>query len=205
GRQPRGGQHGGAAAAGEKAVAALPSDCDRTPPRPDLYLTRARWSRAAGDREAARRDYQKFIAGGPAVPPPQLASACVELAHLEFQDDDYEAVLDLCSAALKAVDGYPPAHRQRAHVFLARKDHERAGKEFDLFLRENRKANGKPDAEVYRARGHVHVLLRQYPEAVVAYTEALAHGGAHDDTLFRRGSAYLALNSPQRALADFES
>src|SRR5205814_514057 len=99
----------------------------------------------------------------------------------------------------------PPALRLRAQVYLAQGDYQRAGEEFDRYLVENRKANGKPDADAHRARGHVHVLLREYAEAVVAYTQALALAADDADTLFRRGAAHLALNGAERALADFES
>src|SRR5262249_4008047 len=127
-----------------------------------LYLTRARL-RATDDRKAARGDYLKVTtAGVPAVGATRPASACGELGQLEFQDNDYDSVLALCDAALEARPGYHPARRQRAHVFLTLKDYKRAGEEFDLYLAANRKAKGRPDPDALRARGHVHVLLRQY-------------------------------------------
>jgi tetratricopeptide (TPR) repeat protein len=187
----------------EKALDAITTAIKREPSAPELYLVRARLN-AQRDREASRHDYREVIRREPhGVPSLRRAIACVELAYLECKDQRHQAALDLCQDALRAWPDYPPAHRQRGHAFLAQERYREGGQEFDLYLRANRKAGGRPDAEAQRARGHVHVVLREHAEAVVAYTEALAHG-LDADTLFRRGSSYLVLNSPQKALADFE-
>jgi tetratricopeptide (TPR) repeat protein len=189
------------------AVAAQDRALERRPGDSTLYHTRAQFHELAGDRAAARADYERAIALRLLVPAPQrrpgdedrLLSDYVELAHLHHKAGEYAPALASCDAALRLRRDYPPAHRQRADTLIQMKDYAGAARELDYYLR-----NGKPTPEVYRARGLIHAERHEYPEAVEAYGMALRFR-PDADALAYRGWAYLKLDQPRLALADFQA
>jgi tetratricopeptide (TPR) repeat protein len=184
----------GAVAALDRALALRPDDAG-------LYHTRAQLHAHRGDRAAARRDFEQAVAHEPAGSTSErLASAWVELGHLRHLDGDYEPALTAVDAALRARPDYAPAHRQRAETLLALDRHREAGAALDRYLQ----CHGTPTPEVHLARGLIHAALREYAEAVDSYGRALA---LRPDarTLTNRGWAYLKLDAPRPALADFQA
>jgi tetratricopeptide (TPR) repeat protein len=166
-----------------------------------LYHTRASVQLERGERVAARRDFEQAIALEPrGSQSERLASDYVELGHLKHWAGEFESALAAIHEALRVCPDYPPAHRQRAETLLALERYAEAGNTLDQYL----KAGGVPTPEVYEARGLIHSQLREYPEAVEAYTAALK---LRRDAamLVHRGRAYLRLQAPRAALADFEA
>jgi serine/threonine protein kinase/Tfp pilus assembly protein PilF len=182
------------------AVDALGRALEHRPEDAGLYYTRARLHLLRGDAAAAGKDFEKVIAleAGDGDSP-RLAGAHVELAHLRHRAGDYPAALASCDAALRARPDYAPAHRQRAETLLALDRYAEAGRELDRY-----RATAPPRAEVERARALIHVRLGEYPEAVEAYTRALQIQ-RDAATLSYRGWAYLKLEAPRPALADFQA
>jgi tetratricopeptide (TPR) repeat protein len=186
--------------AADEAVEVLDRALARRPTDAGLYHTRARIHLARGDRKAARDDFAQAIAREPAGGNSErLASDGVELAHLQHQAGEYPSALASCDAALRARPDYPPALRQRAETLIAQGSHRAAGEALDRYLQ-----TGPPAADVYLARGIIHLQSRAYPEAVEAFTRSLQ---LREDVRARsyRGWAHLRLESPQMALADFDA
>jgi tetratricopeptide (TPR) repeat protein len=189
------------------AVATLSEAVAQRPADGRLYHTRARLDLDRGDRQAARRDLEQAVvklkeagagrARGPGTD--ELASACVELAHLKHKAGDYAGARGDAEAALAVRRDYAPAYLQLADTLLAEEDYKGAGEMLDQYL-----VHGKATAKVHRARGLVHDQLRQYPQALKAYTQALALG-QDAGTLCLRGWSYLRLESARPALEDFEA
>ncbi len=181
------------------AVAALDEAIDRHLDSSRLYRERALFQLERGDREAAERDFDRaiarFSAGGPKE---ELADDHVQLAHLYHLTKDYPAALAECDAALKASPDYPPAQRQRAEALIALNRHAEAGEALDRYLRRH-----PAEPAAYLARAIIYQSLHQYTEAIMAYSQALA---LKEDakTFSYRGWAYLDLDAPKPALADFE-
>jgi tetratricopeptide (TPR) repeat protein len=186
--------------AADPAVVVLDRALARRPADASLYHTRAELHLARGDRKAARDDFAEAIAREPAGGNSErLASDSVELAHLLHEAGEYPAALASCDEALRARPDYPPALRQRAETLIAQGRHREAGEALDRLLQ-----TGPPAADVYLARGIIHLQFRAYPEAVEAFTRSLL---VHEDARARsyRGWAHLRLESPQLALSDFEA
>jgi tetratricopeptide (TPR) repeat protein len=171
-------------------------------PRDDavLYHTRAEVDLDRADFAAARQDLQEAIARTPpGAAPERLAADHVGLAHVQRVAEEHKASLASCEVALGLVPDFPPAHRQRAETFLAMGRYDEAGKALDHFLH-----TGKLTAKGYQVRGLIDAGLRQYAEAVEAYGRALALE-QDANTLAYRGWAYLKLDAPRLALADFDA
>jgi serine/threonine protein kinase/tetratricopeptide (TPR) repeat protein len=182
------------------AVAALGQALERHPRDAGLYQTRARIHLERQDWQAARRDFEQAIALElPGTNPERLASAWVELGHLKHRAGDFPAALECFQQALGARPDYPPAHRERAEMLLTQGKYAEAGRALERYLR----AGGRPTREVCKAQGLIRARLREYPEAVEAYTRALALG-PDATTLAYRGWVYLKLEAPRAALRDFE-
>jgi tetratricopeptide (TPR) repeat protein len=188
---------------------------DRWPNDAALYHERARLHAQGGNLVAARSDLEQATKLEPAgTKSERLASDYVQLAHLQHQARDYRAALDSCDAALKAWPrpDYPPAYRQRAQTLLALATQPRqqpeqalghyreAGKLLDRYL----DVGGKQEPEVYRTRGLIHAELGEHLQAIESYGRALE---LRPDarTFSYRGWAYLMLDAPRPALADFEA
>jgi tetratricopeptide (TPR) repeat protein/predicted Ser/Thr protein kinase len=187
----------------DAAVTALDEGLKRRPGEAALYHTRARLEMERGDRAAARGDFERAIAADPkGLQPDRLASDYVELGHLQHQAGEYPAALASFDAALRVQHDYPPAHRQRAETLLALHREHEAGQELDRYL-----AAGPPKEDLFstlQARGLIHGQLREYPEAVEAYTRALAV--KPDARVFAlRGWTYLTLDAARPALLDFHA
>jgi tetratricopeptide (TPR) repeat protein len=182
------------------ALAALDQALARRPGDARLYHTRAVLHLEHGDHDAARSDFEQALARRPVGgPPEQLAGDWVALAHLQHQAGEYQAALSSCDAALRALPDYTPAYQRRAETLLALKRYTEAGEALDRYLQ-----RGEPGPEAYQARGLIHAGLRQYPQAVEAYSRAL---GIRRDapTLADRGWARLKLGDVPEALADFRA
>jgi tetratricopeptide (TPR) repeat protein len=100
---------------------------------------------------------------------------------------------------------YPLAQRLRAEALLELERHREAAQAVDHYLA----GAGKPRADVYRVRGLARSKLGDRCGAVADYTRALEVdqlAGKPTDarTLAYRGWAYLTLDAPRLALADFE-
>jgi tetratricopeptide (TPR) repeat protein len=209
----------------DAALQLLTQALNRRPEDARLYHTRAEARLARRDRAAARRDFEQAIARAPAGSRSDwLATDYVELAHLQFQDRQYDDALASCAAALGRWPDYAPAHLRRAETLLAqakeaahaagtarmaplrraeiRRAEERyyreAGEALDRYLRRE-----TSDAVACRTRGVIHLRLGRHREAVEAFGSALKLK-PDADTLSLRGWAYLKLDAAQMALPDFE-
>jgi tetratricopeptide (TPR) repeat protein len=183
-----------------RAVEALDTAVRLRPDDAALYHTRARLHRLRDDPVSARRDFELAVehaAGG--GNPARLASDLVELGYLQHRAREYAAALASFDAALRAQPGYPPAHRQRAETLLALDRPAEAGRALDSYLATQTRAPA-----VYQARGLIHARLGQFPQALQAYSQALAQE-PRADTLCYRGRVYLAVEAGTLALADFEA
>jgi tetratricopeptide (TPR) repeat protein len=189
----------GAVKALDRAVACQPGEAT-------LYYTRARLHLTLGNREEARRDLERAIPGmredrdGDRLP-----SALVELGVLKHRAGQTREALADFDAALAVRPHYPPAHRQRAQTLMKLKKYREAGEALDRYLK-----YGEPVPEVYLARGMIHGHLREHASAVEAYTRALMlkadpKSTTHAEALKGRGWAFLQLEAPRLALADFEA
>jgi tetratricopeptide (TPR) repeat protein len=183
------------------AVAALDTAIRLRPEDPALYHTRARVHLLRNDSVNARRDFEQAIKhaarGGNSE---RLASDLVELGHVQHQAKEHAAALASCDAALRALPNYSYAYRQRAETLIALERYTEASQALDRFL----KTQSRPPAVYHRARGLIHARLGQYPQALQAYSEALALE-RRADTLCNRGRVYLAVPAAPLALADFEA
>jgi tetratricopeptide (TPR) repeat protein len=167
-----------------------------------LYYRRAQVRLEGADWEGARGDLEKVIAlEGRGRPSRRLASACVGLARLRDRTGDHAGALAAAADALRAWPHYAAAHGQRAQSLAALGQFAKAGEELDLCLA----AEPKPPAAAYSLRGLIHTRLRQYPEAVEAYTRALLLKPDSAAALTQRGWVYLKLRAPAAALADFRA
>ena len=183
-----------------RAVEALDQAIRLRPEDAALYHTRARLHRLRNDFVRARRDFEQAIQHAPGGNPERLASDLVELGYLQHRAKEYAAALASFDAALRTLPGYPPAHRQRAETLLALDRHAEAGRDLDRYLATQPQAR----PAVYQARGLIHARLGQYPQALQAYSQALALE-RRADTLCYRGRVYLAVQAAALALADFEA
>jgi tetratricopeptide (TPR) repeat protein/predicted Ser/Thr protein kinase len=184
----------------DAAVTVLDQALARRPDDPLLYHTRAELHRDRGDPAGARRDFERAVAHEPeGSTSERLASDGVELAHLQHQAGEYDAALASCDAALRVRPDYTAAYRQRAKTLLALKRYGEAGEALDRCVRE-----GARTPEVYEARGLIHAEQRQYDAAVEDYSRALTLK-QDPKTLSFRGWAYLKLDAPRPAQADFEA
>jgi predicted Zn-dependent protease len=186
---------------GEAALAEMAEAIKRRPNDVALYYTRARMQAECGDREAARRDFAQTIALEEAGSRSErLLSARVELAHLCHQEKLYKDALDHCDAALAVQPKYTPALRQRAETLLALGRYPAAGQALDKYLA----VGGDRTPNVLEARGLIHQQLREYAQAIEAFTLALALR-RDANVLAYRGWAYLETKAVQLAEADFEA
>ncbi|WP_020468821.1 serine/threonine-protein kinase [Zavarzinella formosa] len=165
-----------------------------------LYYTRAQIRREAEDIAGARQDFVKAVESGGQTGDRWLASAHVELGYLKHLAGDREEALAEYNAALKVVDGYAPAYRQRAETLLSMGKHAEAGRALDECIAHTK----TPDAETYRARGLIHATLKEYSKAALAYSQSLQLKN-DPQVLNYRGWAYLQAQSVPLALADFEA
>jgi serine/threonine protein kinase/tetratricopeptide (TPR) repeat protein len=173
----------------------------RAPGNAGLYHTRAEIQLERGDLAAARQDFEEAIAREPeGQRSERLASDHVQLGHLRHRAKEYKEALGAGEAALATWPDYPPAHLLRAKSYLALGQHAEAGRELDHYLR----ANGKPTADVFKARGVIHSERGDDARALVAFSQALDLK-EEADTFSYRGWAHLRLDSPRAALPDFEA
>jgi tetratricopeptide (TPR) repeat protein len=172
------------------------------PDHPALYFERARLHAEAGDREAAKRDFEKVIANErPGSKSDQVLKARVELAHLRCLSGDYEAALADCDAVLAANANFPEAHRQRAEALLALGGrHKEASAALEQYL----KVGGKETAAVHKARGLLYQQQHDYRAAVAAYSQALVLE-PDAETFSYRGWANLKQEAVRPALDDFDA
>jgi tetratricopeptide (TPR) repeat protein len=165
-----------------------------------LYHARARAHLKRADRRAARRDLQTVVALEPkGSRSPLLLSALVELGGLKRRAGEGESALADFDAALRLRADYLPALLEKAKVLLELRRETEAGAVLDRYLRADRRS-----AEVFLARGLVHVKRGEHAAAVEACSAALRlkpAAGTHCE----RGWAYLRTDAPQLALADFEA
>jgi tetratricopeptide (TPR) repeat protein len=184
----------------DAALAELYRAIDRQPAAARLYHMRAQVHQERGDRARARRDLAEAIRhADPKNREPWLAGVHVELGYLKHLAGQYDEALKDFAAALKVVEDYPDAHRQRAQTLLAKGRYAEAGQALDAYLKVER----NPPTIVLQARGLVCARLRDYPGAIEAYTLALER---HRDvkTLSYRGWAHLLAQAFLLARADFE-
>ncbi len=182
------------------AVAALDQALARRPNDALLFHTRAELYLAHGNAAAAWCDFEQAIAREPAGSiSERLASDYVERGHLQHEAGQYDAALASFAEALRIQKDFPAAHRLRAETLLKLGRYDEAGKALDLFLRD-----GKPSAKVYQVRGLICAGLHQYTAAVEAYGRSLALQ-QDANTLAYRGWAYLKLDAPRLAVADFDT
>ncbi len=100
--------------------------------------------------------------------------------------------------ALRQRPDYPFAHLQRAKTLLKLDRYPEAGEALDRY-----EEKGKPAFEVYLARGMIHAQLGKHAAAIEAYNLALQM--KQDPTArTQRGWAYLHVDSPKLARADFQ-
>jgi tetratricopeptide (TPR) repeat protein len=184
----------------DAALAALDEALRRRPNQALLFRTRAELQLVhRKDLQAARRDFEQAIAHEKGSASLQLASDYVQLANLQYRAEEHAAALASCEAALQVRADYAPAHLQRAETLLAQQRYPDAGRALHQYL-----ATGKRTAAVYKALGLIQAGQRKYPEAVEAYGQALSLE-PDADTHTYRGWAYLKLDAPRPALADFEA
>jgi tetratricopeptide (TPR) repeat protein len=165
-----------------------------------LYYSRAILNLDRKDLAAARSDFQSAIQMNPRTQkPPWLPTAYVELAHLQHQAREYNAALESCDAALRVQPTFPSAYLQRATTLLAVGRNADAGRTLDRFL-----SRDGTNADIYVGRALIHTNLREYPEAIEAYTLALRLR-RDAATLASRGWLYLKMESAQPALFDFKA
>ena len=166
-----------------------------------LYHTRARLKVIQSDPRGARRDFEQAIAyavrGRDNL---RLASDCVELARLQHQAKEYAKALASVDAAIDVQPDFVPAHRQRAETLLALERYADAGEALDHYL----SLEEKPNADAYLARGLIHIQNHAYVAAIEAFNRSLMVRA--DKTAYcSRGWAYVRLDSPRLALADFDA
>ena len=88
----------------------------------------------------------------------------------------------------------------RGLAWLAKGDHERAGKDLDEAIRLN------PDyASAYNSRGIVRSQMGEYGKAIEDYDTALRLKPGYAYAYANRGSAWLGNGSPDKAIADFDT
>jgi tetratricopeptide (TPR) repeat protein len=168
-----------------------------------LCLTRAQLHVMRSDVESAKQDYRQVIdleARGKQSK--DRLTAQLALARLEHQAGNFDQALAWCNLAVQECPDDPDAHLQRARCLLALPlpQYKELGEEFDRFM----KTQERQTAWAFNARGLIHAHLRQYPEAVDAFSKALTLK-PDADTRCSRGWVYLRLEYPKLALADFET
>jgi tetratricopeptide (TPR) repeat protein/tRNA A-37 threonylcarbamoyl transferase component Bud32 len=168
---------------------------------PGFYHMRAMLHLQRKDWPAARRDFENAIFLEPkGSNGERLASDYVGLGHLQDQAGEYQAGLASFAEALRIRPDYAPAYRQRAETLYKLKRYAEAGRALDMYLG-NR---GTPTPAIYLARGLIHMQLREYANAVGAFSQSLVLR-ADKEALSYRGWAYLRLGAVRQALADFDA
>ena len=166
-----------------------------------LYHTRATLEVDQSDLPGARRDFEQAIAyavrGKDDL---YLASDCVQLGRLHLEAGEYMEALARLNAAIDVQPDYSAAHIQRAKTLLALERYSDAGAALDQYFRVEK----KPKAEAYLARGLIHVQNHDNALAIEAFNRSLMIA-VDKEAYLSRGWAYLQLDSPRPALADFEA
>jgi tetratricopeptide (TPR) repeat protein len=187
----------GAVAALDRALACRPGEVRLIYTRAHVYLD-------LKDLAKARRDFELAIKGmRPDRDTDRLLSALVELGVLKHKAGELPQALADFDAALAIQPRFPDAHRQRAQTLLEQNRLSEAGQALDRYLAHT-KAFVKDDAAAYLARGVIHNQLREFTQAVDKLTRALMLRN-DAETLTQRGWAYLQLDAPRIALADFDA
>jgi tetratricopeptide (TPR) repeat protein len=162
-----------------------------------LYSSRARLHLERGDPIRALEDFEPAVRLE-AGPGPEKAQDYVEVGRLLERQRRRAEARQAYEAALKVVPGYLEAQRLLAYLLLGQQGFAEANSAFTAYL-----DRGPPRAEVYLARGLTRVKLGDYPGAVEDYSRALQMR-PDSKTRAHRGWAYLALEAPRLALADFQ-
>jgi serine/threonine protein kinase/tetratricopeptide (TPR) repeat protein len=183
-----------------EAVASLDRAITCKPDDAVLVYTRARVHLQRQDGARARQDLERAVKMlQPQRDAQHLTSALVELGMLKEAAGQHPQALADFDAALAIQPDHPDAHRQRAHTLLKLKRYQQAGKALDRYLE-----RGPPLADVYLARGLLHAQAREYPQAVEAFGRSLMLK-SDAEALTQRGWAYLQLDAPRLAKADFDA
>ena len=165
-----------------------------------LYILRARAYIERKDRRSARADFETVVALGPGRGlEDHYVGTLVQLGYEKHRAGEYQAALADFETALCERPDYHEAHRQRADTLLKLGRYVEAGESLDRYWQK-----GQPSFEVYLARGMIHARMGQHSAAIDWYNLALQR--KHDPrVLTQRGWAYLYMDSPKLALADFEA
>jgi serine/threonine protein kinase/tetratricopeptide (TPR) repeat protein len=168
-----------------------------------LFGQRARLQKDRRETAAALADFEQAIQA-PRSPTPeaqsQLAHVHAERGLLLHSLQRYEEALADYETALKIQPDYTDAWRWRGSVLLALSRYPEAIQALDRCL-----DLGPPRAEAYRDRGLAREKLGNYSEGIADYCRALDLKADPAETRLHRGRAYLQMDAPRLALADFET
>jgi tetratricopeptide (TPR) repeat protein len=129
-----------------------------------------------------------------------LAQDHTNRGKLLYGDGQFEDALEESNFALRIIPNYVDAHILRIQAFLKLRRFDEAVRACDSVL-----ATGKESAFLYELRGVAHADQSNYAEAIQDFSRALELRRNDTRLLILRGWAYLVLDSPKLALADFEA
>jgi tetratricopeptide (TPR) repeat protein len=194
------------------AVAHLDSAIEHNDDVSMLFYERGRLHIQLGHPDQARADFARAVRTDPGGGRLSLlAEALVQLGRLYQQAGDYESALEMCDAMIPLRKEEPIGHRLRADALFALRRPSEAAAALDRYLElatatpvsRRTPAQTQALAEAYYFRGLLHFDAGEMRTAIDCYTQSLRTevGSA---ALRQRGWAYLLVNAPALALADFE-
>ncbi|HZU39276.1 MAG TPA: tetratricopeptide repeat protein, partial [Gemmataceae bacterium] len=167
--------------------------------KPDQYNARLNLARvylAQHQFTAAAAEMDRVMRLGP--PPMVVAAYHLERARTFYADQKYAAAADASATALQLLPGEPEALRLAGLALLSLGRYDEAVKALDQYIRHS----GKPDGDVFRARGQARMKMALYLEAVDDYSHALQLQPTADLYL-HRGWAYFFADGWRLARRDF--
>jgi tetratricopeptide (TPR) repeat protein/tRNA A-37 threonylcarbamoyl transferase component Bud32 len=186
----------------DAALKALDHAIEQAPDLADLYESRARLQLVRKDRQAAMADFERAIAREPkGSTADRLVKNLVELGRLQHRQGQSVAALASFERALQLRPDFVLTQRFRAETLMALSRVAEAGEALDRYLAATR----EPTAEVFRARGLIHVRAGEMSSAIDMFSAALRLDPKDQSTRCHRGWGYLLTEAVKLALDDFEA
>jgi tetratricopeptide (TPR) repeat protein len=192
-----------------KAREQLDRAADRAGPAvlPTVFRSRAKVNEQLNDWKAAVSDLEQAVRHEPAgAPCPAAAVDLRRMGQLLLKIGRADEALRAADAALTANPDDPAAHRVRAEALLRLDRFAEAIQALNRYVDGERRAGGRPESRVYRARAQAAVAVGDHATAAEDYGRALDDDDGLNTAADHagRGWCYVMLEALPLALRDFE-
>lgn len=166
---------------------------------PLAYVRRGNAYINEGDFELARKDFDRALSLDP-----KSAQAHIGKSRIYQFEQKWQIAMTELALARKFASQDTIINTFWEEAFLNRelKQYDRALKLFDQALKIPQ-TNKSRQSYIYLQRGETYSRLRNLPEALQDYSQAIKINSALTDAYFMRGLTYRFLNKPREAIADF--